>query len=43
MLKASWGGGGRGMRLINNIEEVEKNILEGKERLKMPLEIQNLS
>ena len=30
MLKASWGGGGRGMRLINNIEEVEKNILEGK-------------
>ena len=30
MLKASWGGGGRGMRLINNIEDVEKNILEGK-------------
>ena len=30
MLKASWGGGGRGMRLINRIEDVEKNILEGR-------------
>ena len=26
MLKASWGGGVRGMRLINNIEEVEIKI-----------------
>ena len=31
ILKSSWIGIGRGMRLINNIEDVEKNILEGKE------------
>ncbi len=30
MLKASWGGGGRGMRLIKNLKDLEKNILEGK-------------
>ena len=30
MLKASWGGGGRGMRLIKNLENLEKNVLEGK-------------
>ncbi len=30
MLKASWGGGGRGMRLIKNLKDLEKSILEGK-------------
>ena len=30
MLKASWGGGGRGMRLIRDTNELEKNVLEGK-------------
>ena len=30
MLKASWGGGGRGMRPINAPEELEEKILEGR-------------
>ena len=30
MLKASWGGGGRGMRPINNESELEDKILEGR-------------
>jgi pyruvate carboxylase len=30
MLKASWGGGGRGMRAISGPEELERNILEGR-------------
>ena len=30
MLKASWGGGGRGMRPINNAEELEDKVLEGR-------------
>ncbi|WP_435139270.1 pyruvate carboxylase [Pseudopelagicola sp. nBUS_19] len=30
MLKASWGGGGRGMRPINNEDEVEEKVLEGR-------------
>ncbi|MEN8918174.1 MAG: pyruvate carboxylase [Octadecabacter sp.] len=30
MLKASWGGGGRGMRAINNEEELEEKVLEGR-------------
>ncbi|WP_038037126.1 pyruvate carboxylase [Thermopetrobacter sp. TC1] len=30
MLKASWGGGGRGMRIIRSAEELEKNVLEGR-------------
>lgn len=30
MLKASWGGGGRGMRAINNAEELEEKVLEGR-------------
>jgi pyruvate carboxylase len=30
MLKASWGGGGRGMRPINNPEELESKVLEGR-------------
>ncbi len=30
MLKASWGGGGRGMRPIENEEEVEDKVLEGR-------------
>jgi pyruvate carboxylase len=30
MLKASWGGGGRGMRPINAPEELEQKVLEGR-------------
>ncbi|MEL6573906.1 MAG: pyruvate carboxylase [Pseudomonadota bacterium] len=30
MLKASWGGGGRGMRAISGPEELENKILEGR-------------
>ena len=30
MLKASWGGGGRGMRAINNEDELEEKVLEGR-------------
>ncbi|QGX98951.1 pyruvate carboxylase [Roseovarius faecimaris] len=30
MLKASWGGGGRGMRPINGPEELEEKVLEGR-------------
>ncbi|MGX0877110.1 pyruvate carboxylase [Roseovarius sp. MBR-154] len=30
MLKASWGGGGRGMRPINSEEELEEKVLEGR-------------
>ncbi len=30
MLKASWGGGGRGMRAINNEGELEEKVLEGR-------------
>jgi len=30
MLKASWGGGGRGMRPIRNADELEEKVLEGR-------------
>ena len=30
MLKASWGGGGRGMRPINTEDELEEKVLEGR-------------
>ena len=30
MLKASWGGGGRGMRPIFSEDEVEEKVLEGR-------------
>ncbi len=30
MLKASWGGGGRGMRIIRSGEELEQRVLEGR-------------
>ncbi|WP_425073058.1 pyruvate carboxylase [Sagittula sp. S175] len=30
MLKASWGGGGRGMRPINNAKELKEKVLEGR-------------
>ena len=30
MLKASWGGGGRGMRPINNADELEEKVKEGR-------------
>ncbi|MEG3660991.1 pyruvate carboxylase [Celeribacter halophilus] len=30
MLKASWGGGGRGMRPIENVEELEEKVKEGR-------------
>ncbi|MEM7544120.1 MAG: pyruvate carboxylase [Pseudomonadota bacterium] len=34
MLKASWGGGGRGMRPIFNEEELEAKVLEGRREAK---------
>ncbi|MDG2354781.1 MAG: pyruvate carboxylase [Paracoccaceae bacterium] len=34
MLKASWGGGGRGMRLIKSFKDLKKNVLEGKREAK---------
>ena len=34
MLKASWGGGGRGMRIILNEGELEKQVLSGKREAK---------
>lgn len=30
MLKASWGGGGRGMRPVNNTKELKEKVLEGR-------------
>ncbi len=30
MLKASWGGGGRGMRPVNNAKELKEKVLEGR-------------
>jgi pyruvate carboxylase len=30
MLKASWGGGGRGMRPVNGLEELEEKVREGR-------------
>jgi len=30
MLKASWGGGGRGMRAISSADELEEKVLEGR-------------
>ena len=30
MLKASWGGGGRGMRPVNNSKELKEKVLEGR-------------
>ena len=30
MLKASWGGGGRGMRVIRSADELESKVLEGR-------------
>jgi len=34
MLKASWGGGGRGMRAINCEDELEEKLLEGRREAK---------
>ena len=34
MLKASWGGGGRGMRIIRTENELEKQVLSGKREAK---------
>ncbi len=34
MLKASWGGGGRGMRAIMSPEELEEKVLEGRREAK---------
>lgn len=34
MLKASWGGGGRGMRAIHRAEDLEKDVLEAKREAK---------
>ena len=37
MLKASWGGGGRGMRPIANEEELKEKVMEAGARPKRPL------
>ncbi|EAU41555.1 probable pyruvate carboxylase protein [Fulvimarina pelagi HTCC2506] len=34
MLKASWGGGGRGMRVIRSADELERGVTEGKREAK---------
>ena len=34
MLKASWGGGGRGMRVISNANELEQHVLSGRREAK---------
>ncbi|MGL4406598.1 MAG: biotin carboxylase N-terminal domain-containing protein, partial [Notoacmeibacter sp.] len=34
MLKASWGGGGRGMRTIRNMEDVAREVTEGRREAK---------
>ena len=34
MLKASWGGGGRGMRMIRSTDTLEREVLEGKREAK---------
>ena len=36
MLKASWGGGGRGMRPIMGPEELEEKVLEGRREARRP-------
>src|SRR6056297_802871 len=36
MLKASWGGGGRGMRPIDSADELEEKVLEGRQRRRLP-------
>ncbi len=36
MLKASWGGGGRGMRPINGPDELEAKVLEGRREVRPP-------
>ena len=39
MLKASWGGGGRGMRPIMDASELEEKFLKVEEKLKLHLEM----